>query len=167
MTTNEKENFFSILEHELSESKVRKGRRRWSYRTQLSTSSRWLLTVLKTRKKCMEQWFLMCKIWLFWKCIQSNKNWNKTQMLKKISSDKINDAKNALFFFFFFFCELQLITVLLLICDSYMIWRIRVPKVPFRFFEKLKNEIQNSILRFCFYFNKEDEIQITDYHFHV
>ena len=35
------------------------------------------------------------------------------------------------------------------------------------FFDKLKNEIQNSILRFCFYFNKEDEIQITDYHFHV
>ena len=44
---------------------------------------------------------------------------------------------------------------------------IRVPKVPFRVFDKLKNEIQNSILRFCFYFNKEDEIQITDYHFHV
>ena len=44
---------------------------------------------------------------------------------------------------------------------------IRVPKVPFRFFDKLKNEIQSSILRFCFYFNKEDEIQITDYHFHV
>ena len=44
---------------------------------------------------------------------------------------------------------------------------IRVPKVPFRFFDKLKKEIQNSILRFCFYFNKEDEIQITDYHFHV
>ena len=36
-----------------------------------------------------------------------------------------------------------------------------------RFFNKLKNEIQNSILRFCFNFNKEDEIQITDYHFHV
>ena len=35
------------------------------------------------------------------------------------------------------------------------------------FFDKLKNEIQNSILRFCFYFNKEDEIQITDYHFNV
>ena len=45
--------------------------------------------------------------------------------------------------------------------------RVRVPKVPFRFFDKLKNEIQNFILRFCFYFNKEDEIQITDYHFHV
>ena len=45
--------------------------------------------------------------------------------------------------------------------------RIRVPKVPFHFFDKLKNEIQNSILRFCFYFNKENEIQITDYYFHV
>ena len=46
-------------------------------------------------------------------------------------------------------------------------YKIRVPKVPFRFFDKLKNEIQNSIPRFCFYFNKEDEIQIIDYHFHV
>ena len=45
--------------------------------------------------------------------------------------------------------------------------RIRVPKVTFRFFDKLKNEIQNFILTFCFYFNKEDEIQITDYHFRV
>ena len=44
---------------------------------------------------------------------------------------------------------------------------IRVSEVPMRFFGKLKNEIQSSILRFCFYFNKEDEIQITDYHFHV
>ena len=44
---------------------------------------------------------------------------------------------------------------------------VGVPKVPFYFFDKLKNEIQNSILRFCFYFNKEDEIQITGYHFHV
>ena len=44
---------------------------------------------------------------------------------------------------------------------------IRVPKVPFRVFGELKNEILNSILRFCFYFNKEDEIQITDYYFHV
>ena len=34
-------------------------------------------------------------------------------------------------------------------------------------FYKLKNEIQNSIIRFCFYFNKKDKIQIIDYHFHV
>ena len=39
--------------------------------------------------------------------------------------------------------------------------RIRVPKVPFRFFEKLKNKIQSSVLTFCFYFNKKNEIQIN------
>ena len=33
--------------------------------------------------------------------------------------------------------------------------------------DKFKNEIQNSILRFCFYFNKEDEIEITDYSFPI
>ena len=52
-------------------------------------------------------------------------------------------------------------------CEIFNTAIIRVSKVPFHFFDKLKNEIQNSILRFCFYFNKEDEIQITDYHFHV
>ena len=42
-----------------------------------------------------------------------------------------------------------------------------VPKVPFWVFDKLKNEIQNFMARFCFYFNMEKEIQITDYYFHV
>ena len=51
--------------------------------------------------------------------------------------------------------------------QKFPVLRIRVRKVPFRFFDKLKNEIRNSILRFLFHFNKEDEIQITDYHFHV
>ena len=40
----------------------------------------------------------------------------KTQILKKFPSDKINGTKNSLFFF----GELQLSTVLLVICDSYM-----------------------------------------------
>ena len=44
---------------------------------------------------------------------------------------------------------------------------IRVPKVPFRIFDKLKNEIQNSILRFCFHVNTKSEIQIINCHFHV
>ena len=57
--------------------------------------------------------------------------------------------------------------VLKLLTNLTMTSIIRVPKVPFRFFDKLKSEIQNSILRFCFYFNKEVEIQITDYHFHI
>ena len=36
--------------------------------------------------------------------------------------------------------------------------QIRILKVPFRVFDKLKNEVQSSILRFCFYVNKKDEI---------
>ena len=44
---------------------------------------------------------------------------------------------------------------------------IRVPEVPFRLFDKLKNEIQKYIPRFYFYLNIENEIQITDYHFRV
>ena len=45
--------------------------------------------------------------------------------------------------------------------------RIRVPKVPFPVFDKLKNEIENFIVRFCFYLNMKNETQIFDYHFHV
>ena len=33
-------------------------------------------------------------------------------------------------------------------------------------FEKLENEIQNFIVRFCFYLNIKNEIQIFDYHYH-
>ena len=52
------------------------------------------------------------------------------------------------------------------LCISYMI-TIRVPKVPFHVFEKLENEIQKFIVRFCFYLNMKNEIQIFDNHYHV
>ena len=39
---------------------------------------------------------------------------------------------------------------------------IRVPKVPFCVFDKLKTEIQNS-----FYLNMKDEIKLIDHYFHV
>ena len=41
-------------------------------------------------------WFV--KLSVFWKCIQYTIHWDKTQMLKKISLDKKNGTKNALFF---------------------------------------------------------------------
>ena len=44
---------------------------------------------------------------------------------------------------------------------------IRVPKEPFHIFDKLKNEIQKFIIRFCFYLNMKNGIQIIDYYFHV
>ena len=46
------------------------------------------------QQKCMKQCFLI----IFWKCIQYTLYWDKTQMLKKFPSNKINGAKNALFF---------------------------------------------------------------------
>ena len=45
--------------------------------------------------------------------------------------------------------------------------KISLPKVLFSIFDKLKKEIQNFILRFCFYLNKKNEIQIVDYFFQV
>ena len=40
-------------------------------------------------------WYV--KVCIFWKCIQYTLHWDKTQMLKKFPSDKINGTKNALF----------------------------------------------------------------------
>ena len=60
-------------------------------------------------------------------------------MFKKIPSDKINCTKNALFFF----RELQIITVLLLICDSYKLLYI------FSIFDSVA-----FLLEFVFSFNK-------------
>ena len=37
---------------------------------------------------------------------------------------------------------------------------IRVPIMPFQVFDKLRNEIQNFIVRSCFYLNMKNEIQI-------
>ena len=42
--------------------------------------------------------FWYAKIWIFWKCIQYITHWDKTQMLKKFPSDKINGTENALLF---------------------------------------------------------------------
>ena len=40
-------------------------------------------------------WYI--KVCILEKCIQYTMHWDKTQVLKKIPSDKINGAKNALF----------------------------------------------------------------------
>ena len=55
-------------------------------------------------------------MYIFWKFIQYTIHWDKTRMLKKFPSDKINVSKNALFFS----RELQL-QLLLLTCN-YTSW---------------------------------------------
>ena len=54
--------------------------------------------------------FWYVKVCIFWKYIQYTIHWDKTQILQKLPSDKINGIKNVLFFF----RQLQLITALLL-----------------------------------------------------
>ena len=56
-----------------------------------------LLMILKASKK-WSYFFLYVKVCIFWKCIQYTIHWDKTQMLKKFPSDKINYTKNALSF---------------------------------------------------------------------
>ena len=57
--------------------------------------------------------------WRLWKFIQYTIHWDKTQMLKK----KFLWTKQRLQkMLSFLFCKLQLITVLLLICNSYTSW---------------------------------------------
>ena len=51
--------------------------------------------------------------------------------------------------------------------DDYFDTLIRVPKVPFHVFDKLKNEIQKFMIRFCFYLDMKHKIQINNYYFHV
>ena len=58
------------------------------------------------------------EVYVFWKFIRYI-HWDKARMSKKNFFHKINFTRNVLFFFH----ELQLITVLLLIHDSYMGWR--------------------------------------------
>ena len=59
---------------------------------------------------------------MLWKFIQYSIHLDKIQTLQKIISDKISITRNALFFF----RELQLIAILLLICNSDMSWSTKL-----------------------------------------
>ena len=81
-----------------------------------------LSTILETSNKSVwSNIFWYVKICIFWKCIQYKIHWDNTQVLKKSPLDKISSTKNTLSFF----RELQRITVLLLISNSYMSWSAR------------------------------------------
>ena len=77
-----------------------------------------LLMISETGNKSVwSNVFWYVKVYISWKFVQSIINWDKTQMLKKFSLDKINVTKMHSFLF----CELQLISFLL-ICNSYASW---------------------------------------------
>ena len=65
----------------------------------------------------------------FWSCIQHTIHWDKAQILKKIPFGQNKRYKKLPSFFF---REIQLITVLLLICNSYMSWSTRFLSLKLR-----------------------------------
>ena len=58
----------------------------------------WRLSMILKANKKWSYFFLYVKVCIFWKCIQYTIHWDKTQMLKKFPSDKINYTENALSF---------------------------------------------------------------------
>ena len=96
---------------------------------------------------------MICKSNYIWKCIQNTIHWDKTQILKKMPSGKVNGTKNGPFFF----CKLHLITVLILICDSYIGWSTSFVSlkmwVEFSIFDSI-----SFLLKFIFLFNKMHEV---------
>ena len=59
-----------------------------------------LSKILKTSNKSIwSNVFRYVKVYIFWKFIRYNIHGDKTQMLKKFCSEKINDTKNTFLFF--------------------------------------------------------------------
>ena len=104
----------------------------------------------KQATKMCEVIFWHVKVCLFWKCIQYTIHWDKAEMLKRFSSDKIISIKNFLFFILqapthhsFFF----------LICDSYTSWSIRF--ISLKLCEIFHLGSVTFLLKFIFLFNKK------------
>ena len=122
-----------------------------SHKNRKAVRVQWRLsTILKISNKIVWSnvfWYL--KVCIFWKWSRYTIHWYKTQILKNFLSDKINGTKNV----FFFLCELQLIIVSLLICDSYICWSSRFVFlklcVGFIIFDSV-----SFLLKFIFLFNK-------------
>ena len=122
----------------------------------LLVSLRWFNDTLKAfdnfktkHKSVGSNVFWYGKVWIFWKCIQYTIHWDKTKMLKKFPLDKINGKKISSFFFH----KLQLITVLLLICNSYMSWSARFVSLKLCVWFSILDSF-SFLLKFIFLFNK-------------
>ena len=110
----------------------------------------WMLSIiLKTSNKTVwSKVFWYVKVCIFWNCIRYTIHWDKTEILKKFPSDKINVQKMPSFFF----CELQLITVLLLICNSHVSWNTMFVSLKLCTGFSISDSV--SFLKFIFLFNK-------------
>ena len=72
----------------------------WKLETKKALRIHWRLsTILKTSNKSVwKNLFWYVKVCIFWKFIQDTIHWDKTKILKKFPSNKINGTRNAFFF---------------------------------------------------------------------
>ena len=84
----------------------------------------WFKNTLKASddfKNKQQNIFLYVKVYIFWKFIQYTIHWDKTQVLKKLPSDKINVTKIALSFL----SRAPTHHTFTFICNSYTSWSTR------------------------------------------
>ena len=103
------------------------------------------------QKKVWSNFFDMQKVCIFWKFIQYTMNWDKTQMLKKLLSDKVNGTKNTLLFLSVYFF---LFLVVLLNRDSCMNWSVRFISLKVSVGLSIFNSV-SFLLKFIIFFNKK------------
>ena len=113
-----------------------------------------LSTILETSNQSVwNNIFWYVKVCIFWKCIQYTIHWDKTLMLKKNLRTKWTVQKMPSFFF----CELQLITNLLLIYDSYMSWSTWFVSLKLNVIFSIFDSV-SFLLKFIFLFHKMNEL---------
>ena len=94
--------------------------------------------------------FWYVKLCIFWNCIQYTIYWNKRQKVKNIFFGQNKRYKKLLFFF----REHKFITVLLLICDSYVSWSTMFVSLELRVGFSILDSIL-FLLKLIFLFNKK------------
>ena len=68
----------------------------WNYfQEEFTLTAEEVVRECSAKKNIWGNVFWYVKVCIFWKCIQYNIYWDKTQILKKFSSDKINGTKNV------------------------------------------------------------------------
>ena len=111
------------------------------------------------KQQVYEVCFWCVKVCIFWRCIQYTIYWDKTQMLNKFLSGKTIQKTSS-----FFFREIQLNTVFLLICGSYMSWITRFVSLKlclgFPIFDSV-----SFLLKFIFLINKMHSLILQHHNF--
>ena len=111
----------------------------------------WLLTILKATKKCNVFWYV--KVCIFWNVFNVYSIGYTLRQNTNVETISFGQNKWYKKMSFFFFHEFHLITILLLICDSYMTCTTSFVSLKLWVGLSIFNSI-SFLLTFIFLFNK-------------